>query len=205
MKRIGLLSCVTAAVLLLSSCATEHQFYGATTGAAVGGLFGSAIGGIAGGPRGHDAGGLAGMLIGGAVGAAATAPKTQDGYYEGYRGEPMGPFDGLEVSNIRFWDDDDSHMLEAGENAKLSFEIKNVSRDYIYDIAPVVKVKGTKQIYISPTAIISELEPGGAVRYQAELIASDKLKNGNVEFTIGFSDRGRMYPVRSFQLRTVGR
>ena len=33
--------------LMMTSCQSVHQFYGATTGASIGGIFGSAIGGMA--------------------------------------------------------------------------------------------------------------------------------------------------------------
>ena len=72
---------LTATALLMSSCQTMNQFYGATTGASIGGMFGSAIGGMVDGPRGSDLGTVAGMAIGGIIGAAATAPKTDDGNY----------------------------------------------------------------------------------------------------------------------------
>ncbi|MBQ3960271.1 MAG: hypothetical protein II683_00600, partial [Muribaculaceae bacterium] len=77
--------------------------------------------------------------------------------------------------------------------------------DFIYDIAPVITVSGTKEIYLSPTAIISELGPGKAVRYTAELVATRKLKNGYADFSIGFSNGNELYTVRSFQLRTRAR
>ena len=67
--------------LMMTSCQSMHQFYGATTGASIGGIFGSAIGGMADGPRGSDMGTVVGMAIGGIIGAAATAPKTDDGNY----------------------------------------------------------------------------------------------------------------------------
>jgi hypothetical protein len=46
------------------------------------------------------------------------------------------------------------------------------------------------------------LGPGKAVRYQSELIATKKLKNGSADFSIGLSDGDKLYTMRSFQLRT---
>ena len=205
---------LTATALLLSSCQTMTQFYGATTGASIGGMFGSAIGGVVDGPRGSDLGTVAGMAIGGIIGAAATAPKTDDGnyrssdyYYEygvdDYRqNNSYSPYVNIEIENLRFVDENNSNTLDAEEHAKLVFIIRNTGRDYVYDIAPVITVSGTKEIYLSPTAIVKELAPGKAVRYQSEIIATRKLKNGTADFSIGLSDGDKLYTLRSFQLRT---
>ena len=205
---------LTATALLLSSCQSMSQFYGATTGASIGGMFGSAIGGVLDGPRGSDLGTVAGMAIGGIIGAAATAPKTDDGnyrssdYYYDYgvddyrQNNAYSPYASIEIADLRFVDENNSNTLDAEEHAKLVFIIRNTGRDYVYDIAPVITVSGTKEIYLSPTAIVKELAPGKAVRYQSEVIATRKLKNGTVDFSIGFSDGDKLYTLRSFQLRT---
>lgn len=211
MKKI--FSAVIALTLMLSSCSSSQQFFGTMTGASVGGLFGSSIGGIMGGYRGHDAGRLAGMVIGGAVGAAVTAPKTQSGEYsssdynyndggEYHQNDYSSPYADLSIDNLRFIDRNNDRAITAGEHAQLSFEIRNNGSNYIYDIAPVITVSGTKQIHLSPTAIISELAPGAAVRYTAEVVASRKLKNGIADVNISFRDGNQMYMLRSFQLRT---
>lgn len=203
-----------ATALLLSSCQSMTQLYGAATGASLGGMFGSAIGGLTDGPRGHDMGRVVGMAVGGVIGAAATAPKTDDGNYrssdynydygmDDYRqNNAYSPYVNIEIEELRFVDENDNHALDAGEHAKLVFIMRNTGRDYVYDIAPVITVTGTKQIYLSPTAIVKELAPGKAVRYQSELIATKKLKSGTADFSIGFSDGDKLYTMRSFQLRT---
>ena len=205
-----------AMIMMLSSCSTSKQFYGTMTGASVGGLFGSTIGGIMGGWRGHDAGRLAGMIIGGAVGAAVTAPKTEDGEYSTSRypsdnqgsysyNDYSSPYLDLSVENLRFIDRNNDMSLDAEEHAQLVFEVRNNGNEHIYDIAPVITVSGTKHIYLSPTAIISELAPGAAVRYKAEVVGGRKLKNGVAEVNISLSDGNQMYMMRSFQLRTYKR
>lgn len=200
--------------LLLSSCQSMNQFYGAATGASIGGMFGSAIGGMADGPRGSDMGTVVGMAIGGIIGAAATAPKTDDGnyrssdYYYDYdmddyrQNNDYSPFASIEIEELRFVDENNNRALDGGEHAKLVFIMRNTGRNYVYDIAPVITVSGTKEIYLSPTAIVKELAPGKAVRYQSEVIATRKLKNGSADFSIGFSDGDKLYTMRSFQLRT---
>lgn len=214
-KAIITLACT---LLLLTSCSTSSQFFGTMTGASVGGMFGSAIGGIAGGRRGHSVGTVAGMAIGGLIGAAATAPKTQDGnyrtsdYYNGYdnndyrQNNVQSPFSTIEIEDLRFVENDmTNNCIDAGENAKITFIIRNKGNDIVYDIAPVITVTGTKQIYLSPTAIVSELAPGRAVKYSADVVATKKLKTGVADFSIGFSDGNSLYSMCSFQLRTRGR
>ena len=214
MNKKTLFAGLIASTLLLSSCQSMNQFYGTATGASLGGLFGSAIGGIADGPRGHDMGTVVGMAIGGIIGAAATAPKTDDGnyrssdYYYDYGTDDYrennyySPFANIEIEELRFVDENNNRALDAGEHAKLVFIIRNMGRDYVYDIAPVITVSGTKEIYLSPTAIVKELGPGKAVRYQSEIVATKKLKNGNADFSIGLSDGDKLYTLRSFQMRT---
>lgn len=208
---------LVATSLLMSSCQSMSQFYGATTGASLGGMFGSAIGGIADGPRGSDLGTVVGMAIGGMIGAAATAPKTDDGnyrssdYYYDYdmddyrQNNAYSPYANIEIEELRFVDENNNRTLDADEHAKLVFIMRNTGRDYIYDIAPVITVSGTKQIYLSPTAIVKELAPGKAVRYQSEIVATKKLKNGVADFSIGLTDGDKLYTLRSFQLRTYKR
>lgn len=208
---------LVATSLLMSSCQSMSQFYGATTGASLGGMFGSAIGGIADGPSGSDLGTVVGMAIGGMIGAAATAPKTDDGnyrssdYYYDYdmddyrQNNAYSPYANIEIEELRFVDENNNRALDADEHAKLVFIMRNTGRDYIYDIAPVITVSGTKQIYLSPTAIVKELAPGKAVRYQSEIVATKKLKNGVADFSIGLTDGDKLYTLRSFQLRTYKR
>ena len=157
---------------------------------------------------------VVGMAIGGIIGAAATAPKTDDGNYrssdyyydydmDDYReNNAYSPFANIEIEELRFVDDNNNRALDAGEHARLVFIMRNTGRDYVYDIAPVITVSGTKEIYLSPTAIIKELGPGKAVRYQSEIIATKKLKRGKVDFSIGLSDGDKLYTMRSFELRT---
>lgn len=214
MNKMTIFAGLMASALLLSSCQSMSQFYGATTGASIGGMFGSAIGGMADGPRGSDMGTVVGMAIGGIIGAAATAPKTDDGnyrssdYYYDYdtddyrQNNAYSPYASIEIEELRFVDENNNRALDAEEHAKLVFIIRNTGRNYVYDIAPVITVSGTKEIYLSPTAIVKELGPGKAVRYQSEVVATRKLKNGTADFSIGFSDGDKLYTLRSFQLRT---
>ena len=185
MNKKSLFAGLMVSALMLSSCQSMGQFYGAATGASIGGMFGSAIGGISDGRRGSDLGTVVGMAVGGIVGAAATAPKTDNGnyrssdYYYDYdmddyrQNNAYSPYVNIEIVDLRFVDENNNNALDANEHAKLVFIMRNTGRDYVYDIAPVITVSGTKEIYLSPTAIVKELAPGKAVRYQSELIATN--------------------------------
>lgn len=217
MKKTVCVALAAALLVMMSSCQSMSQFYGATTGASLGGMFGSAIGGIADGPRGHNLGTVVGMAVGGMIGAAATAPKTDDGNYrssdyyydydkEDYReNNAYSPYVNIQIEELRFVDENNNRALDADEHAKLVFIIRNTGRDYVYDIAPVITVTGTKQVYLSPTAIVKELGPGKAVRYQSEIVATRKLKDGTADFSISLPDGDKLYTLCSFQLRTLKR
>ena len=218
MKKILTTAMVAVLIMTLTACDSAREFYGMATGASLGGVFGSAIGGITGGRRGHDVGTIAGMVIGGAIGAAVNRDKpsghmskketSSSDYYGDYDYDDYtydkspSPFANLEIENLRFVDPDDHTYIGAGSHTHLVFEIRNYGEEVVFDIAPVVTVSGTKEILLSPTAIVSELPPGRAVRYTADIVATKKLKNGMADFSIGFSDGQTVYTMRSFQLAT---
>lgn len=222
MKKLGILA--LSAALIFSSCESSDQFGAAAGGGMLGAIFGSAIGGLMGGPRGADAGTVIGMITGAAMGAASTAPKergksdydyTTDTYnrhskvvYSG-RGEEADrlgrEFANVEIRNLRFVDKNNNQAIDAGENSKIVFEVKNNGSHTIYDVAPVLSVSGSKQIVISPTAVISYIDAGQAVRYSAEVYANRKLRNGTADFTISFAKGDYLYNITSFQLATHAR
>lgn len=221
MKKI----CVYAisAVMLFGSCTTSDQFSAAAGGGLLGGIFGSAIGGLMGGPRGSDAGTVIGMIAGAAVGAAAASPEVRErgnGDYDyssdtyNRRGnvryssrqeeaEEIGcEYANLEICNLRFIDANNNQAIDANENSKIAFEVRNKGVGTVYNIAPVLKVAGSKYIVISPTAVISEIPAGQSVRYSAEVYADKKLRDGSVTFTISFVKRNYEYTMSTFDLDT---
>ena len=119
-----LFTALTATALLMSSCQSMNQFYGAATGASIGGMFGSAIGGLSDGPRGSDLGTVVSMAVGGIIGAAATAPKTDDGnyrssdYYYDYdmddyrQNNAYSPYANIEIAEMRFVDENNNRAMQ---------------------------------------------------------------------------------------------
>ena len=222
MKKLGILA--LSAALIFSSCDTSDQTGAAIGGGFLGAIFGSAIGGLMGGPRGADAGTLIGVVAGAAAGAASAAPKergksdydyTTDTYTRhskvvysnrGEEADRLGrEFAKVEISNLRFIDNNNNQAIDAGESSKIAFEVKNNGTHTIYDLAPVISVNGTKYIVISPTAVISYIDAGQAVRYTAEVYANRKLRDGTADFTISFAKGDYLYNMTSFQLPTRSR
>ncbi len=215
-----------SAMVLLGGCTSSDQLGAVAGGGLLGGIFGSAIGGLMGGPRGSDAGTVIGMVAGAALGAAATSPEVQERDYSGYdytsdrynrrstveyssfsdEAREMGrEYADIEIRNLRFIDTNSNKTIDAGENCKIAFEVRNKGAATIYNIAPVISVKGTKCIIISPTAVISEIPSGQSVRYTAEVYANDKLRNGVAEFTVSFAKRNCQYVMTTFELATSSR
>ena len=173
------------------------------------------------GPRGADAGRALGMLIGGATGAAVTAPKhskdreedSGSSYYynEGSDApslvstEVTAGYDQLKIENLRYIDQNDNHMIDAGERARLIFEMHNTGNVTLHDVAPVISCSVPKRILISPTAIIASVSPGKRVRYTAELYGKKNLRTDKVHFSISFATGNVLYTVRRFDLDTNGR
>ena len=215
-----------SSLMLLGSCTSSDQLGAAAGGSLLGGIFGSAIGGLMGGPRGSDAGVVIGMVTGAALGVAATSPEVQQRDYRSYdytsdvynrrssveystysdEAKELGrEYANLEVRNIRFIDSNNNRAIDAGENCKIVFEVRNRGVGTIYNIAPVISVKGSKNIVVSPTAVISEIRAGQSVRYTAEVYAGDRQRDGQVEFTISFAKRNYQYVMTTFELATSSR
>lgn len=144
--------------------------------------------------------------------------SSNDGYGDGQRprrrsrrshapeqsAEPARPssIEGLKITNIRFVDENRNQTIDAGEKAKIMFEIHNSGDRTLYNITPVVTCSDEKRISVSPTAIIANLEAGKAVTYTANLLATQKLKDGEVAFNIAFQDGARRVSYKDFTLKT---
>lgn len=222
MRKIGLL--LMAGCLIMSSC-SYRQFGAAATGSSLGGMFGSSIGGLMGGYRGHEIGTVAGMTAGAAIGIAATTQsnksekkeKKADYYdeyesYEDYKAPKSSKkqrsnsnyneLNALNIERIHFADENDNQYLEPGEHASLVMAIYNRGNHTLYNIAPQITCDN-KRIRISPTAIVSELAPGQGFRYRAEVIASNKLKEGETIFKVAFENGGDRITKKTFKIRTA--
>lgn len=207
------LSILLAMLLLLTSCNSLSEFYGAATGSSLGGMFGSAIGGLMGGPRGSDAGAIIGMVAGGVVGASA-ASRTEDrssaAYERSYTDEvdydytpqrhySASAYSDIVVRNVTFNDENGNHSLDSRERAYIILDIYNDGRNTAYEIAPSIACDN-RRVVISPTAIISALPGGRGARYKAAITSRGNLKNGVTRFQVSF-DGGRTV-AKTFTLQT---
>ena len=150
---------ILALAILCSGCSTNRMAAGdpgaVLAGAAIGGNVGGAIGGLIGennrgwrgGYRGSAIGTIVGTIAGAAIANAATAPKQTEEY--SYRVERTQPtynsrpearpsaINNLKIRNIRFIDDSRDHVINAGENCKVVFEIMNEGNRTAFNVVPV--------------------------------------------------------------------
>ena len=214
-------------VLLLSGCASGRMGNpGAiVAGASIGGSLGGSIGGLIGdnnrgwrgGYRGSAIGNIVGTIAGAAIGSALTSPRQEpiedDAYVpevrevrvQKYKKQPVQqPVSQLKLRRIRFIDDNRSHVIDAGENSKIIFEIMNEDRKPVYNVVPVVETVGkVKHIGISPSVMVEEILPGEGIRYTASIHAGNRLKDGEVTFRVAVADEnGVICDSQEFTLPT---
>ena len=195
-------------VLLLSGCASGRM---GNPGAIVAGAS------IGGGYRGSAIGNIVGTIAGAAIGSALTAPRQEpiedDAYVpevrevrvQKYKKQPVQqPVSQLKLRRIRFIDDNRSHVIDAGENSKIIFEIMNEDRKPVYNVVPVVETVGkVKHIGISPSVMVEEILPGEGIRYTASIHAGNRLKDGEVTFRVAVADEnGVICDSQEFTLPT---
>lgn len=214
-------------VLLLSGCASGRMGNpGAiVAGASIGGSLGGSIGGLIGdnnrgwrgGYRGSAIGNIVGTIAGAAIGSALTAPRQEpiedDAYVpevrevrvQKYKKQSVQqPVSQLKLRRIRFIDDNRGHVIDAGENSKIIFEIMNEDRKPVYNVVPVVETVGkVKHIGISPSVMVEEILPGEGIRYTASIHAGNRLKDGEVTFRVAVADEnGVICDSQEFTLPT---
>ena len=214
---------ILLSALILSGCASGRMGNpGAImTGASIGGSLGGSIGGLIGDNNHGWRGGYRGSAIGnivGTIGNALTAPRQEpieeDAYIpevrevrvRKYKKQPQvqRPLTQLKLRRIRFIDDNRSHVIDAGENSKIIFEIMNEGRNPVYNIVPLVETVGkVKHLGISPSVMIEEILPGEGIRYTASIHAGEKLKDGEVTFRVAVADEnGIICDSQEFTLPT---
>jgi len=92
----------------------------------------------------------------------------------------------LEIRNPRIVDANRNGVLTRGEEARLVFEIFNVSAKPAYRVMPsVAEITGNRHIRVSENVLVESIMPGRGIRYTAIIKADDRLKDGNAVFKIG--------------------
>ena len=181
-------------VLLLSGCASGRMGNpGAiVAGASIGGSLGGSIGGLT-APRQEP------------IEDDAYVPEVREVRVQKYKKQSVQqPVSQLKLRRIRFIDDNRSHVIDAGENSKIIFEIMNEGRKPVYNVVPVVETVGkVKHIGISPSVMVEEILPGEGIRYTASIHAGDRLKDGEVTFRVAVADEnGVICDSQEFTLPT---
>ena len=91
----------------------------------------------------------------------------------------------LQISNVRFIDNNGDGILQAGETAKITFEIRNRSHHSIRDVRPLVtELTGNRQVMVSPGIEVESIAPGSGIKYTATVIGGKRLKNGELLFQL---------------------
>ena len=177
------------------------------TGSAIGGVLGAIVGDRVGGYNGSQFGALIGTVAGAAVGDAVTTPRKETGADEGYYEEMTPPVSGLEITNLRFVDDNRNHVIDALEESKLVFDIVNNGVTPAYNVTPIVEeVSGIKHLGISSPAQISYMPVADRIRYTASIRGEKKLKTGEAHFRVyAVESNGAVTEVHEFSLPTSKR
>lgn len=210
-------SSILLAALLLTGCGTSQGLSGdpnaVLTGAAIGGNVGSAIGGLIGesshdwrgGYRGSAIGTIVGTLAGAAIGNAITTPKNPKNERQRPATQPYNEaLDALRICHIRFIDEGRNQTVNAGEDCKIIFEIVNEGEQVACNVIPSVSERsGMKHIYISPSVMVEQIDPGEGVKYTAHLTAGRRLKAGELVIRLAVTDEnGSEYDWQEFTLPT---
>ena len=205
------LFCLLLSMVLFTSCYTVSMSgspAAVSAGASIGGVIGSIVGDRAGGWHGSQFGALVGTVAGAAIGNAVTTPRTEK-VVVGNKSEtsPYYAPSGLQVTNIRFIDDNRNHTIDAEENCKLIFDVVNAGDYSAYNITPIIEeMSGMKHISISPSVQISYLPQGEKVRYTATVAGGKRLKSGEAVFRVYTSEsNGAVSEAHEFALPTQKR
>ena len=203
---------VFSALLFVSCYSTRMSGSPAavSAGASIGGMLGSIVGERAGGYGGSQFGALLGTVAGAAIGNAVTTPREEQvqvqeqPVYHSAQSEFYDASSGLEVTNIRFIDNNRNQSIDAGESCKIIFEVINNGRVAAYNVVPVVEeVSGLKYLQVSPSAQISYIDIGSRIRYTATVNAGKRLKTGEAVFRIYTTEsNGAVSDTHEFSIPT---
>ena len=111
----------------------------------------------------------------------------------------------IEIRNPRLLDASRDGELSRGEEARMVFEVFNVSSKPAYGVLPtVVEVTGNRHIRVSENVLVECIQPGKGIRYTAVIKTDDRLKDGEAVFRIGVRQRNKEISSQSreFRIRT---
>ena len=111
----------------------------------------------------------------------------------------------IEIRNPRLLDASRDGELSRGEEARMVFEVFNVSSKPAYGVLPTVaEVTGNRHIRVSENVLVECIQPGKGIRYTAVIKTDDRLKDGEAVFRIGVRQRNKEISSQSreFRIRT---
>jgi hypothetical protein len=114
----------------------------------------------------------------------------------------------LEIRNPRIVDASRDGVLVRGEEARVVFEVFNLSSEPVYRVLPTVaEVSGNKHIHISQNVMVESIMPGKGIRYTASIKADSGLRDGTAVIRIGVMQANREISSLSqeFPLKTSKR
>lgn len=204
---------IALSLCTLTSCYTTRMQgspAAVSAGASIGGMLGSIVGDRAGGYHGSQFGALIGTVAGAAIGNAVTTPRKEKMQVEEYVYEENRPTEsyyapsGLQITNIRFIDENLNQTIDANEKCKLIFDIVNDGDVAAYNVTPIVEeISGMKHLQISPSAQISYMPVGNQIRYTAIIQGEKRLKTGEAVFRVYTSEsNGALSDSHEFSIPT---
>lgn len=108
----------------------------------------------------------------------------------------------IEIRNPRLLDASRDGELSRGEEARMVFEVFNVSSKPAFGVLPTVtEVTGNRHIRISENVLVESIQPGKGIRYTAVIKTDDRLKEGEAVFRIGVMQRNKEIPSQSREFR----
>ena len=164
-----------------------------------------------GGYFGSQFGALIGTVAGAAVGNAITTPRKEKVYeteqprQDNRSSESYYAPSGLQITNIRFIDENRNQTIDADEQCKLIFDIVNNGEVAAYNVTPIVEeVSGMKHVEVSPSAQISYMPVGNRIRYTAVVQGGKRLKTGEAVFRVYTSEsNGALSDTHEFAIPTA--
>ncbi len=106
----------------------------------------------------------------------------------------------LEVTNLRFLDENNNRRIDTDEKAYLVFDIYNRGEKALYNVAPNITCN-SKRVVISAATSVDCVQPGQGIRYKAAVVAVRKLSSSTpITFTISFGQGKQQVVAKTFSL-----
>ena len=139
------------------------------------------------------------------TGATTTTPSVSSRNLSSTGVKANGPQ--LVISNVRYEDQGNDNVLKAGEVNKISFDLKNLSGNTVYDVEPrVIETSGNRHILVSPSIRVESIAPGSGIRYTATIVGDRSLRKGYANFEISAkASNGAAAVSQNFEVETARR